>query len=192
MSRRGRIFNQGVLRDMSRFEQLPPKVPNLGFSSEGHWFVTRLINQTDTSEFIVSNQYAPLDYLDVYLVRDGAVVKEVRGGELRPLSANSHKHRTFNQQFTLESGQEYQLLFFVRSESSVQLPAVLFEKNAYLEHVESETATFYFITLMFVMVFYNLLLLSRPATECMPRIWFTCARILDSGFDEWLCEALVV
>lgn len=145
--------------DVGKFEALPKGVPNFGFDSEKFWFAVEVVNRTEEERFVLENQYAPLDKLDIFIVRDGALVGQVLGGETRSMSTWSFRHFNFNTEVSLLKEVKYQLYFRVETESSVQLPVVLFQRDAYIDHLQSQSAVFYFYYgLMFVMVFYNLFL----------------------------------
>ena len=94
-----------------------------------------------------------------FLLRGSEVLESAKGGEVRPFEKRSYEHRNTNIEFKLLEAQTYRLLVRVVSESSIQLPLVVFKKEAYLSHMLSESAVFYFYYgLMFVMFCYNLLL----------------------------------
>ena len=122
-------------------------------------FLSRLRTPAKQVTLFLKNQYAPLDQLDVFLLRGPEILESVKGGEVRLLEKRSYEHRNFNIEFELAEAQTYRLLVRVVSESSIQLPLVVFKKEAYLNHMLSESAVFYFYYgLMFVMFCYNLLL----------------------------------
>ena len=122
-------------------------------------FLSRLRTPAKQVTLFFENQYAPLDQLDVFLLRGPEILESVKGGEVRLLEKRSYEHRNFNIEFELAEAQTYRLLVRVVSESSIQLPLVVFKKEAYLNHMLSESAVFYFYYgLMFVMFCYNLLL----------------------------------
>ena len=75
---------------LAQFELMPPGVLNLGFSTDEHWFAARVVNESKVTDFVFTNQYAPLDYLDIFVFRDGILIDEARGGELQSLSASSY------------------------------------------------------------------------------------------------------
>ena len=172
---------------------MPDGVPNLGLSPDAHWFLFSLKNSTQSQEFILTHNYPPLDYLDLFIFRNGNLIKSLHGGELQPLGNNAFRHRTFNAEFTLETGLEYQFLVLVRTESSVQLPLVLYDKSEYLRHSNSETAIFYFYYgLMFVMLLYNLFLFATTRDRVYaPYLLYLVSIYLLSGRDEWLRENMV-
>ena len=74
-----------VLSDLDEFERLPEGVPNLGFSTNAHWFSVEVKNPGKTGYFVFENQYAPLDQLDVFLLRGPEILESVKGGEVRLL-----------------------------------------------------------------------------------------------------------
>ena len=58
----------------------------------------------------LENQYAPLDQLDVFLLRGPEILESVKGGEVRLWEKRSYEHRNFNIEFHSREHKTYRLL----------------------------------------------------------------------------------
>ena len=136
----------------------PHRVPNLGLTSEPAWFAVQLTSPAHLERLLVVS-YPPLDYLDVYLLRDGHIEQHYTSGDQLLFASRPLQHREFVFPLTFEADASYLLLLRVQTSGSLQLPAALWPANRFIEHTESSLALqAVFIGIMLALAAYHLLL----------------------------------
>jgi len=133
-------------------------VPNLGLAEEPVWFALRLTSPAHTRR-LLSIGYPPLDRVDFFVASQGRWVSRVATGDQRPFASRPVAHRDFVFPLELEPEQDYLILIRVQTEGALQLPAELWEPNAYLAQSQvSLGAQSLFAGIMLALAIYNLLL----------------------------------
>src|SRR5690606_18762909 len=98
------------------------------------WFHARLLNlHGDEPRWVLVQQYALSDYLDVYVRYSDGRIRHWASGDHRPFDARSIHDRHPNFQFDLPVGQTVELLVRVESQSSMQVPLAIFTPTAFAE-----------------------------------------------------------
>ncbi|WP_020406934.1 sensor domain-containing diguanylate cyclase [Hahella ganghwensis] len=134
--------------------------PNFGLNTPPYWFRLNVTNPT-TREFErwLEIQYPVLDTVEVYLLTDGYVLASYRTGDALPFSHRPVANRHFV--FPLKFGpqQSYEIFIRVKTEGSMQLPAVLWEPQLFLDEDQwLLAAQLLFTGIMLAMAGYNLIL----------------------------------
>lgn len=100
--------------------------------------------------------YPVLDYVEVWVLRDGRVVDHHRMGDKLPFADRPLDHRFFLAPLRLEPGHTYTVFLRLRSDSSVQAPLSIWSEHAYFEHEQYRmVAEGMYFGSMLVMVLYN-------------------------------------
>lgn len=136
--------------------------PNLGFTSSTYWFRTTLRSEDPgISEWLLEVQYPLLDYIDLHLVYAGpnARVISYRGGDRVPFSERQVKHRNMLFKVPLEAGETVTMLMRVRTDSSMQVPLMLWNPEALLERDQDEYLVLgAFYGILMAMLLFNLMI----------------------------------
>ncbi len=150
-----------------RLDNLPPNtvfqatetaVPNLGLTAGEHWFRVKVQNQLDSQRFVLEIRYPLLDYVDFYVKRANSTDRPVLSGDLRPFDSRYRSHRTLNFALDLSQGETVELILKVETQSSVQVPLVLYTEAAFGDNAASENLGFgLFYGSLLVIILYNLL-----------------------------------
>lgn len=142
------------------FAPLPGGSTEFGFQSGAFWFHARLLNlHDDEPRWLLVQQYALSDYVDVYIRYPDGRVKHQASGDHRPFDARSIHDRHPNFQFDLPAGQPVELLVRVESQSSMQVPMAMFTPTAFAELARNaQFAIGIYYGILLALFFYNLVL----------------------------------
>ncbi len=122
-----------------RFQLVNMPTPSFGFTSSSMWFRLKLENvSTKTSGWLLEILYPPLDYVDVYLVAPDGSHELMRGGDRLPFDVRAVKNRNINFRLNVSPGDSREVYINVRTDSSMQLPLVLWDIPTYIDEKEVE------------------------------------------------------
>lgn len=117
-----------------RFQALPGTGAAFGFQHGAYWFHVRLENRDPTQpHWLLVQDYALSDRLDLYLRRADGRTTHQAGGDHLPFAARSVRYRHPNFMLDLPSGAPVDLLLRVESQSSMQVPLTLYTPAAFIE-----------------------------------------------------------
>lgn len=140
------------------------QVPNFGFTTATVWLRLRLENRSPDNEiWFLEIPFPHLDYLDVYLIPDGAGETALKPryqlGDHRPFSARPLALRNYVVPLRIRYGTGLDLYLRVRTQSSMQIPARLWRRDSYLQSEQSQVLLqgVYFGAMLVVMVYAGLL-----------------------------------
>lgn len=135
------------------------RTPAFGFSPHTYWF--RFDLRPNSQQRFLQVDYALLDDISIYRVRDNQVVNVSHAGDDKPFKARELFHRSFL--FRLPSSDVEQDVYIrVRSTSSIQLPVFVWDQNDFFSEDQYrfvEHGIYYGIVL--VMAVYSLFLFLR-------------------------------
>ncbi|HZH43560.1 MAG TPA: diguanylate cyclase [Lysobacter sp.] len=144
-----------------RFAPLPDGSSAFGFRPEGaFWFHARVLNR-DAAEprWLMVQQYALSDSIEVFTrYPDGRVLKQ-RGGDHHPFASRSIRYRHPNFWLDLPAGVPVDVFVRVRSQSSMQVPLVLYTPTAFTELArDAQLAMGLYYGILLALFVYNLVL----------------------------------
>lgn len=133
----GQATAEQLLLQPSRFSEPSGTANNLGRRDEIVWLrIPVLIPGPGPVDRILRIDYPPLNSIELYVVRDGVVVRRaLMGNELR-MSERPLRSRSHAVPLTLESGR-YELLMRVETLSSMVLPISVLTNQAFVEQESS-------------------------------------------------------
>ncbi|GAB3754535.1 sensor domain-containing diguanylate cyclase [Lysobacter olei] len=143
-----------------RFQPLPSGSSSFGFREGAFWFHLRIANQDRTEQrWLLVQQYALSDHIDVYATYpDGRTVHR-KGGDALPFNARSVPYRHPNFTLELPTGQPVDVYVRVQSQSSMQVPLVLYTPTAFTEMSrDAQFAMGMYYGILAALFFYNLVL----------------------------------
>jgi len=142
------------------FAALPEGSANFGFQSGAYWFHARIVNRNpDEPRWLLLQQFALSDRVDVYTRYPDGSTRHQLGGDSVPFGARSVRYRHPNFWIGLPANQPVDLFVRVQSESSMQVPLVLYTPSAFAE--VSRDAQFgigLYYGILLALLFYNLVL----------------------------------
>ncbi len=140
------------------FKKPPKGRLSFSYSNDDFWFKFKLVNDSDRdiSKFYEIN-YAVLDEVDVYILRDGAIFEQHHTGDLRPFDTRPKNTRTFVFPIVSRVESEVTVLVRIHTQSSVFVPMTLWEPHVFEDH-EDKAVLFQglYYGCMMVMIAYNL------------------------------------
>ena len=142
------------------FAPMPADGPTFGFQDGAWWFHARVVNHDpDEPRWLLVQQYALSDRLDVYLrYPDGTVVHQA-AGDMLPFAARAVSYRHPNFRVRLPAGQPVELLVRVQSESSMQVPLGLYTPTAFAELArDAQFGMGLYYGILIALLVYNLVL----------------------------------
>ncbi len=148
-----------LLSNTESWRQNPDHVFNKGFSHSVWWLKFELDGtQTHPAERLLEIANPLLDQIDVHLVHHGQVLQSYRTGDNLPFRKRPLASRNFVVPLHLPQD-GLSIYIRIQTASSVQVPLILWEKNAFLRHQANNNLLqgLYFGG-TFTLVIYNLLI----------------------------------
>ncbi len=142
------------------FAPLPDGNPAFGFQDGAFWVHARVINRDPAEQRWLLVQTYPLsDRLDLHLrYADGRVVHQA-GGDTLPFGERAIRYRHPNFMLDLPAGEPVDILLRVQSQSSMQVPLVLYTPAAFTEvSRDAQLAIGLYYGILLALFFYNLVL----------------------------------
>ena len=142
------------------FAPLPGGSPAFGFQTGAYWFYVPLRNlQKDETRWLLVQEYALSDQLDVYLRHADGRVTHDTSGDHHPFANRFIRYRHPNFRLDLPYNEPVELLVRVQSESSMQVPLVLYTPRALAEVMrDTQFSTGIYFGIVIALFCYNLVL----------------------------------
>ncbi len=143
-----------------QFAPLPGGNPTFGFQDGAYWFYVRVVNRNpEDARWLLVQEYPLSDELDLYVRHaDGRVLHQA-GGDHVPFDVRYIRYRHPNFQLDLPLGEPVELLLRVRSQSSMQVPLMLYTPRALAEIMrDTQFSTGLYYGILLALLFYNLVL----------------------------------
>lgn len=106
-----------------------------GFTNHQYWFRVTISNTAPSLQnYVLEIRHPFLDHLDIIYVQHNVVVRTDLLGDQLPVSQRPLKHSDFLSSFTLKQHEAVTIYVRVASESTLQLPITLWERDSYTEH----------------------------------------------------------
>lgn len=143
-----------------QYALLPNGNPSMGFQQGAYWFHLIVVNRNpDEPRWLLVQEYALSDNLDLYLhYPDGHVVHQSSGDHVS-FGTRYIRYRHPNFRVDLPPGQPVELLLRVQSQSSMQVPLVLYTPRAFAELLrDAQFSTGLYYGIVLALLIYNLVL----------------------------------
>jgi len=155
---------------------------SMGFNPNGHWFKTTLFYQaegTNNKEWILEVGYPLLDHVEIYLVNSDLTFEKTVGGNDHPISSRPIQHRNLMVPITMQPNESKNVYFFVKSNSSIKMPLVVWSRNALFNKVSNYHLLLgSMIGIIIAMIIYHLFLYVFSRKRIYSTYMaFTCAAI---------------
>jgi diguanylate cyclase (GGDEF)-like protein len=142
------------------FRPLPGGTATFGFQTGAFWFHVRLLNRDPAqTRRVLVQRYSLSDHVDLYLRRSDGRIEHQASGDALPFVSRSIRYRHPNFLVELPVGETVDVLVKVRSESSMQVPLVLFTPTAFTESArDAQLGIGLYYGILLALFFYNLIL----------------------------------
>ena len=181
---------------------------NFGYDNSAYWLLVNVktpkfdhLGTFNSKLFYVEYNYAPIDYVDFYLLQDGALLELMKDGDQQTRPSNPRRYRTPTFQVELAGNSEYQLLLRISGNGSLQAPITIWSEDTFAATYASELIFWgAFYGILVVMFIYNgLIFLSvRDRSYLYYMAYIASFTVFQAGFAGhtrlWLSpyyEALV-
>lgn len=134
---------------------------NFGFAEETYWFRADLRGGSPVREsWLLELGYPLLDYVDLFVVRQGEVVRHYATGDKLPFDQRPFPHRNFLFPLSLADGESARVYVRIESSSAVQMPLSITSHKAMLQSEQTVlTAHAMYFGIVGVMILYNLFIM---------------------------------
>lgn len=158
----GRLDLSGaeLARVQGRFRLLPGGNSSFGFQRGAYWFHFAARNaDPDTPRWLLVQDFALSDRIDVYTHREGALATHQGGGDNLPFSARAIRYRHPNFWVDLPVGERVDIYVRVQSQSSMQVPLTLYTPSAFTGLArDAQLGIGVYYGILLALFFYNLVL----------------------------------
>ncbi|MDI9246031.1 diguanylate cyclase [Marinobacter sp. CHS3-4] len=131
---------------------------NLGYGDDVYWFRFQMTNGTPAFQSLyLEIAYPVLDHIELYMLQQGRLLEFHELGDSKPFDQRLIHHRNFLVPLTLTPGYPRTVYLRVDTTSSMQVPLVLWDRDAFFEAEQARSlfeGLYYGIVL--VMILYNL------------------------------------
>ena len=157
---RADVATMFALAKSGGFMPLPPDGPTFGFKDGAFWFRVQIVNQDpDEPRWVLLQQYALSDYLDLYLRYPDGRIEHQAGGDMLPFSTRPIRYRQPNMLVSLPPGEPVEMLLRVQSQSSMQVPLALYTPTAFAELArDTQFGQGIYYGILLALLVYNLVL----------------------------------
>ena len=146
--------------EAGEFQPLPDGTPTFGFQDGAYWFYLPLVNR-DVAEprWLLVQEYALSDQVDLYLRYPDGRIEHASSGDHAPFNSRFIRYRYPNFRLDLPLGQPVEMLVRVQSQSSMQVPLVLYTPKAFAELMrDAQFSTGLYYGIVLALLFYNFVL----------------------------------
>lgn len=142
------------------FSPLPNGNPSLGFQEGAYWFHLTVVNRNaDEPRWVLVQEYSLSDNLDLYLRYPDGRIEHHSSGDHVPFASRFVRYRYPNFRLDLPQGQPVEVLLRVQSQSSMQVPLVLYTPRAFAELLrDAQFSTGLYYGIVLALLIYNLVL----------------------------------
>ncbi|MGV8943635.1 sensor domain-containing diguanylate cyclase [Thermomonas sp.] len=143
-----------------QYAPLPDGNPSFGFQEGAFWFYLTVVNRDDQEpRWLLVQEYALSDNLNLYLRYPDGHVEHQAGGDHVPFGNRYVRYRHPNFRLDLPVGQPVEILLRVQSQSSMQVPLVLYTPPAFAEVLrDAQFSTGLYYGIVLALLIYNLVL----------------------------------
>ncbi|RZI94804.1 MAG: hypothetical protein EOP39_30150, partial [Rubrivivax sp.] len=143
-----------------QFKPLPNGSAAFGFQDGAYWFYLPLLNrETDEPRWLLVQEYALSDQVDLYVRYPDGRVEHTAGGDHVPFESRFIRYRQPNFRIDLPPGEPVELLLRVQSQSSMQVPLVLYTPRAFAELMrDAQFSTGLYYGIVLALLCYNFVL----------------------------------
>lgn len=185
----GSLTIESLLRgeQASAWRQSNQDILSFGYTGSTYWIRFNITTEAHTPrDYLLEVAYPVLDYLDVFIFRDGQQVQHYAMGDRQPFHQRPIDHLNFLFPVEIIPDSVTQVYLRVQSSSSLQVPIRLWQSHTLIEHVFNvTTGQSLFYGAMLVMAIYNLLifLAIRDISYFYCVMYILCMTLLLAGIQ---------
>ncbi len=165
---------------------------NFGYTHSTYWLwasISVSSEQTSETPFIIEYEYAPIDLVSLYLISEGTIVSEFRDGDQELNSTASRRLPKPTFPVLLKPNQEYNFLFRISGEGSLQAPIKIWTEEAFLKMATKELLFWgAFFGILACMLVYNsfIYFTVKDSSYLLYICYISCFIIFEAGIGGHL------
>ncbi len=136
------------------------EVPGFGFVTKAIW--VRFVVQSelkDNETMFLELRHSTIDYINFHEISEHGKVTQKISGDHLPFDSREHSYRYFLFDVNLSPGEYNWYYIRIKSESSTKVPLILWQPEAFLEHVDNGIYVLgLYFGIMLGMILYNIFL----------------------------------
>lgn len=153
----GDLSHQDAL-SRSEWQPIETNRVNFGFIESPVW-VRFSLTGAEATDWVMRITYPLLDYLDIYVLKDGEVLSQYNTGDLKPFHNRAFDHPQFSAPLPIQPGSIFQVLLRVDTAGAAELPIFIEEHETFKSENRIRDMARGFINGIFIiMLLYNLII----------------------------------
>ena len=143
------------------WRKVTQQTPSFGYSSSAHWFRMSLTHERrGLKDYILAITYPILDHIEAYIFEGEKLQQKYTMGDTLDFQNRPLNNTNFTVPFSLNNNQNLTIYLRIKTESSVQVPLSLWDREDYLiDQQQSFLLQGVYFGIMLVMAAYNLFIL---------------------------------
>lgn len=172
------------------------ETPNFGVDNSDTWFKKSILfDHLDTDQYLLEIAYPALDFINIYLVQNGQLLKAYHTGDRLPFKSREVDHRNFLFPLPrLNTEQAIDIYVHTQTAGALQLPFFLWEKQGFWEQDQYQLmAHTFFFSILITLALYNFMLFLslRDTTYLLYVAYIACLTISQMGLRGLNYQILV-
>ncbi len=106
---------------------------NFGYNQKKIW-VMQTIDSNVNGDWVFQINYPLLDYLDIYLLDNNKVIKQINTGDARAFSSRKWLMPNFAFELTSEPRKQYRLFIRIQTDGTMMMPSTWYSKEKFLSY----------------------------------------------------------
>lgn len=160
-----------VLENRHKFENI--NKTNLGLKKYPLWTYSKIINNTSQQlELIFTNPRAGIDFIDVYILDENKIIKEILLGDMRNQEQREFIYRKSSFLLNLKPYKQYDFLIKYKSFGAIDINWKIHKKNDYISYMTKESLVFGFIAGFVVLISTYIIFFDRLFPSYANKIYF--------------------
>ncbi len=129
---------------------------NFGYNQKKVWVMQTVDSYMD-GDWVFQIPYPLLDYLDIYLLENNKIIKQVHTGDARSFASRQVLMSDFVLEVVTEPATQYQLVIRIQTDGTMMMPWDWYNKENYLNHVTQQQFIYGgYYGILLVMALYHL------------------------------------
>ena len=187
------LIESFLKRKNIHWEKVGKNLHSFGFADETIWVKVAVKNETDQTDFYLTSEYAWIDEVNFYLLREGKILVEEKNGDRIAFNNRTIKFKLPAFELKLEPFQNFEIYISFRSKSEKLVDISLEDKNTFLNRSNIKRDFFIpYLLVSIIVLFLNSIIILRTKSilsfyySVMVLALLIYLSILNGAFYEYL------
>lgn len=152
-------FSEILTKDEESWQAISDNIPSFGYDVQSsYWLKLEVENSNSRQQsLLLAIEYPILDYIQVYFTQNNVITNQYSTGDLTDFDSRPIDNANFLFPFQLETSEKIIIYIRVRTESSVQIPLSIWDREHYFIHQQLYLmGQGLYFGILIVMVLYNI------------------------------------